>query len=226
MSSPQFPTRIVAGVTVPDTPLITKSLAYARKYSNDMSYNHIVRSWLFGSVIAPHLPNADTADREISSVAAILHDLCWDPNGELVTPDKRFEVDSAYAARDFLKTEALDWDQRKMQLVWDAIALHSTASIALHKEPEVVACMVGIAADLGGPDRIGGGALTWDTYNNIVEEYPLLGLKEGLKEFMCGFCRTKPETTYDNWVGEIGERFVEGYSREGKRSIDFVLSPI
>jgi hypothetical protein len=226
--APSYPTRVLAGITVPDTPLITQSLAYARTYSDDMTYHHIVRSWLFGTIIAPYMPNASTADREISAVAAILHDLCWDPNGALVTPDKRFEVDSAYAARNFLKTAGVapEWDARKVQLVWDAIALHTTVSIALHKEPEVVATSVGIAADIGGPERIGGGALTRETYDRVVEVYPLLNLKEGLKEHMCGFCKSKPETTFDNWVGEIGERYVEGYSREGKRSVDFVMAPI
>lgn len=42
MSPPTYPTRVLAGVTVPDTPLITQSLAYARKYSDDMTYNQYV----------------------------------------------------------------------------------------------------------------------------------------------------------------------------------------
>lgn len=35
---------------------------------------------------------------------------------------------------------------------------------------------------------------------------------------MLHLCKTKPETTYDNTVGEWGDRYLqgEGYSREGK----------
>lgn len=56
-----------------------------------------------------------------------------------MSADKRFEVDGANAARDFLGREAPDWDGRKIQLVWDAIALHTTASRSVYKEAEVEA---------------------------------------------------------------------------------------
>jgi len=66
------------------------------------------------------------------------------PTNELVSKDKRFEVDGAEAAREFLRKEAPSWDKHRLQLVWDAIALHTTGSIVYHKEPEVVACAQGI----------------------------------------------------------------------------------
>lgn len=47
-------------------------------------------------------------------------------------------------------------------------------------------------------------------------------MKEGLREICCRLCRTKPETTYDNFVGEYGERYIEGFSLAGKRVIDFM----
>ena len=47
------------------------------------------------------------------------------------TPTERFEVDGANAARNFLKKEASHWDKHRSQLVWDAIALHTTTSIAV-----------------------------------------------------------------------------------------------
>jgi hypothetical protein len=43
---------------------------------------------------------------------------------------------------------------------------------------------------------------------------------------ICGLCRTKPETTYDNFAGDFGEQMVEGYSREGRRFYDVVLSTV
>ena len=49
----------------------------------------------------------------------------------------------------FLAREAgdVDWDKHRVQMVWDAIALHATTSIAWHKEPEVVATSYGINAE-------------------------------------------------------------------------------
>ena len=191
-----LPTRIFAGIEVPDTALVKKALAYTRGHLNDVAYNHVVRSWLFGFAIASKTPLKDR-DLEVHSVSAILHDLGWDTTGELVSRDKRFEVDGANAARDFLKREAIgsEWDSRRLQLVWDAIALHTTPSIAFYKEPEVVATTNGILADFTGPGGPLGELLTWDEYNKIVEELPRLQFKEGMKDIMCGLCRTKPETT-------------------------------
>ncbi|KAK7728076.1 hypothetical protein SLS57_002546 [Botryosphaeria dothidea] len=83
----------------------------------------------------------------------------------------------------------------------------------------------GAWADFQGPDRtVPAGILTWDEYNAIVKAYPRLGLMGELKEVMCGLCKTKPATTYDNTVGEWGEMFVEGYSRDGHRTAEMLLS--
>ena len=162
-----------------------------------MAYNHVVRSWLFGFVIASKIPELKDRDLEVHSISAILHDLGWDTKGELVSKDKRFEVDGANAAKEFLKSEAVgdEWDSHRLQLVWDAIALHTTPSIARYKEPEVVATSNGIGSDFGGPKGPFGQFLTQEEYQKIVDELPRLGLKEGIREIMCGLCRTKPETT-------------------------------
>ena len=217
-----IPTRVVAGVTIPDTPLITKALAFARAHSDDFAYNHVVRSLLLGFIIAGKLEALAGRDVEAHAVAALLHDIGWDPTGELVSRDKRFEVDGADAARAFLRREAPDWDRHRLQLVWDAIALHTTGSIVFHKEAEVQACSYGIWADFQGPDRVPGGLLTWEEYGAVVKEFPRLGLMEGLKKVMCHICVTKPETTYDNTVGEWGDKYVETYSRKGKLTQDLL----
>ncbi|OJJ45088.1 hypothetical protein ASPZODRAFT_675904 [Penicilliopsis zonata CBS 506.65] len=217
-------TQVLAGVTVPDTPLITKALEFTRAHSTDYAYNHIVRSFLFGFIIAGKIPELQGRDLEVHAVAAIMHDLGWDPTGELISKDRRFEVDGADAAREFLRREgaAAEWDKHRLQLVWDAIALHTIGSIVFHKEAEVQACSFGIWADFQGPDRVPGGLLTWDEYNRVVAEYPRLQLMKGLKEVMCHLCVTKPETTYDNTVGEWGDKYVESYSRKGKLTQDLL----
>ena len=54
------------------------------------------------------------------------------------------------------------------------------------------------------------------------QEYPRLSLMKGLKANMCLLCEAKPQTTYDNTVGEWGDRYVEGYSRKGKLTQDLL----
>ncbi|KAK5114215.1 hypothetical protein LTR85_010280 [Meristemomyces frigidus] len=220
----ELPTRVVAGVTVPDTPLLTKALEFAREHSTDSTYNHINRSLLLGTIISDKVPTTKDRDREAHAIAAVLHDLGFPighpPHSDVISKDTRFEVDGAHAARAFLKREAdlQQWDKHRLQLVWDAIALHTIGSVVFHKEPEVQACAYGIWADFQGPDRVPGGLLTWDEYNAVVKEFPRLGLMKGVKDNMLHLCKTKPETTYDNTVGEWGDRYLqnEGYSREGK----------
>jgi hypothetical protein len=46
-------TRVLGGVTVIDTPLITRALDYARVHSEPFLFNHAVRSWLFAVRLGP-----------------------------------------------------------------------------------------------------------------------------------------------------------------------------
>lgn len=73
----------------------------------------------------------------------------------------------------------------------------------------------GIGADFGGPNYPGG-LISVDEYKEIVAAFPRLGFNvQSLTEIMCTLCREKPETTYDNFVGQFGLRFEgEGYREE------------
>jgi hypothetical protein len=96
-------------------------------------------------------------------------------------------------------------------MVWDAVALHTTASLALRKEVEVQVTIIGILTDFTGPEKTFGGVLKRSQWDVIVEEFPRLDLSEGTKDILCNLCRTKPETTYNNAVGGLGEAYVEGH---------------
>ena len=170
-----LPTKVVAGVTIPDTPLLSEAFTFAREHSTDYTYNHINRALLLGCIIADKVPATKERDREAHAVAAVLHDLGFPighpPHSQVLSSDKRFEVDGADAARDFLRRVGVEkeWDKHRLQLVWDAIALHTIGSIVFHKEPEVQATAYGIWADFQGPDRVPGGLLTWEEYNAVVK---------------------------------------------------------
>ncbi|KAL5316179.1 hypothetical protein ACEPPN_017057 [Leptodophora sp. 'Broadleaf-Isolate-01'] len=218
----KIPTTTIAGVIVPNTPLVIAAKAYARAHSDDMTYNHVMRSWLYGSIIISKNTTLNSLiDPETHAIAAILHDLGWDNTGALISSDKRFEVDGAIAARDFVDAAVKNgttkwWDEGRKQLVWDAIALHTDPTIFQYKEPVVKATGTGIFSDFQGPNSDLSHTLTWDEYYRVKEAFPRLDLGPSVGEIICGFARTKPATTYDNWMMQYGIRYVKNYTEEAK----------
>ncbi|WP_323688770.1 MULTISPECIES: hypothetical protein [unclassified Rhizobium] len=89
-------TRIVADVSVPDTPLVDRAIEYARKTCEPYLFNHVMRSWLFAAKIA-EIQNV-AHDAEVLAVGALLHDITL--NDRFAGP-RRFEVEAADLARSF-----------------------------------------------------------------------------------------------------------------------------
>ena len=193
---------ILAGIRVVDTHLVRDSMDLARSLSEPYIFNHVMRSWLFGVLIAADAQPAP--DPELLAVSAILHDLGLT---DRYSAQERFEVDGANAARSFLKERGIPAHQ--IQLVWDAIALHTTRSIALHKEPEVALTHSGIAVDVIGA---GLDLIPQDRVRAILTEFPRLSMKKQFQDRLCGLVRQKPAISYDNFLRDIGTRYVDGYT--------------
>lgn len=113
--------RLMAGVSVPDSPLITEALDYAQKLYEPYLFNHAVRSWLFAARIG-QLKGID-CDLEVVAIATILHDIGLTA---AVSGPNRFEVNGAAAALSFVNERHLS--PRRAQLIWDLVALNSTPS--------------------------------------------------------------------------------------------------
>jgi len=223
-------------LNIPTTPSTLATHAFILSYLDTPTYNHVMRSTLFGSILACKLPEIfGKFDQEAHACAAMMHDLAWNPSWdktkEFVSADKRFEVDGAIAAVKFLEGLPDGWNDRKKQLVWDAIALHATTSISWYKEPEVMLTSYGIMIDFVGPNapvfpQGPSVIVTQEEYESVVKQFPRHDLCGYVKEVFCGLCRVKPQATYDNLVGDFGDMFMreEGYSRDGKRMADFLVS--
>src|SRR3989442_15939146 len=136
-------TRLIAGGSVPDGPLITAVIEHAQRLSEPYLFNHAMRSWLFAEAIG-RMKGIDY-DREVMAIGTILHDIGLTAG---VSGPNRFEVNGADAALSFIKGKGLS--DRRAQLIWDLVALNSTPSLALHKEPEVAVGTMGIGLDYGG----------------------------------------------------------------------------
>src|SRR6267142_2801092 len=193
--------RLIAGVSVPDNPLITAVIEYAQRLSEPYLFNHTMRSWLFAETIGRI--NGIDYDHEVVAIGTILHDIGLTAS---VSGPNRFEVNGADAAVSFIKGQG--FSDRRAQLVWDLVALNSTPSLALHKEPEVAVGTLGIGLDYGG---FGIQALPAGELERILSAYPRVKMKQRFADTCCRLVTEKPETSYDNFLRDFGERFVPGY---------------
>ncbi|MDR7275555.1 HD domain-containing protein [Catenuloplanes atrovinosus] len=193
----------VAGVRIPRTELARRTIAYARETMPELLVNHVLRTYVFGAI---QLGRAGTAfDEEVAFAACVLHDLgllraFW-------TPAERFEVDGADAARAFLDGNGVAAETA--DLVWDAIALHTSFGIALRKRPEIAIVALGSGLDFAG---VGLDALPDGALDEIVSAYPRRGFKKDALDTMIAICAEKPAGVMMHYFAEVGRRHVPGFA--------------
>ncbi len=137
------------------------------------------------------------------AIGTILHDIGLTAD---VSGPNRFEVNGADAALSFIKGKGLL--DRRAHLIWDLVALNSTPSLALHKEPEVAVGTMGIGLDFGG---FGVEALRTTDVERILSAFPRLKMKQQFADACCQLVKARPGTSHDNFLRDFGERFVPGY---------------
>ncbi|CAL9323617.1 HD domain-containing protein [Streptomyces sp. SudanB182_2057] len=193
----------VAGVRVPDSEVARHTVAFARSVSSPSLFNHVLRSYVFGALVLDR--QGARYDRELAFVAAVLHDLGLVEAFQ--TPAERFEVDGADAARRFLRR--LRVPAGRVDVVWDAIALHTSAGIAARKRPEIALVSVGSALDFtgNGLERIPSDALA-----EVLGAFPRLEFKKVALETILSLCRTKPMGELMHPFAEVGRRHLPGFA--------------
>jgi len=204
--------RMIADVLVPDTQLVRLALDYARTQYEPYLLNHAVRSWLFAAKLG-QLQNIEH-DAEVVAVAALLHSIKL---SERFDGRRRFEIEGADLAQMFARDNGVN--ERRSQLIWDSVALHSTPSIGLYKETEIALCTAGICLDLiGFQNQI----IPSDEIAKILADFPRLDMKRRMIRCFCHIAETRPETTYDNFIRDFGERYVFNYRARTPSSDDLM----
>ncbi len=192
----------VAGIKIPDTRLAKDAADILREHGDDLLWNHSNRVFLFGAVNGKMAKQ--NYDLELLYVAALFHDLGL--TKKFSSPDLRFEVDGANAARSFLQHYEIP--DESIRRVWDAIALHTTIGIAEHKESEVALLYSGVGLDVMGD---GFEEFPVELREEIVQVFPRNHFKqEIIPAFYEGF-KHKPETTFGNIKLDVVKHFVPNY---------------
>src|SRR5208282_800535 len=115
----------IAGVRVPDSKLAQTATELVRDTESDLLFHHSSRVYYFGALAG--LRQNLKFDSELLYIGAMFHDMGLTKKYSSAT--ERFEVDSANAARDFLRQHSID--EASIDVVWDAIALHTKPGVAL-----------------------------------------------------------------------------------------------
>jgi hypothetical protein len=131
---------------LPTTPLAVRAVEYVRACETEPVANHSVRSYLFAVLLAEHeglRPPADF-DPGLLFFACVLHDLGTSP---VAGGTQRFEVDGADMAAEFLTGKGVG--APGVDLVWEAIALHSSPGIAERRGALAYLTRRGVGIDFG-----------------------------------------------------------------------------
>jgi HD superfamily phosphodiesterase len=197
--------KVIAGIKIPDSAMAKQATELLREHGSDLLYNHTLRAYIFAALNGEQ--NSIRYDAELLYVSTMFHDLGL--TAHYRSDDKRFEVDGANAARDFLRGYGVS--PQSMQLVWDAIALHTSPGIAEYKEPEVALLNHAVALDVIGR---GYDQLSNAHREEIVKQFPRNELKKNMiTTFFDGF-KHKPHTTYGSINADICACMIPGYQRK------------
>jgi HD domain-containing protein len=135
----------------PRTDLAVEAMRFVRAITEPAIFNHSMRTYLYGCFLGEAqglLPDRDYDD-ELLFLGCVLHDAGLSDRGN---GDQRFDLDGADLAATWLTEHGVASD--KVEIVWDAVALHLCFEVATRKRPEIALVTAGAGYDLGpsGPE--------------------------------------------------------------------------
>jgi hypothetical protein len=195
---------VIAGVEIPATPTVAEATRFISETINPLLFNHSRRVFLFGSMHARAL--GMEPDPELLYVAALFHDT------GLLTPysgaQQRFEIDGADHARAYL--EGRGFSSQATDVVWNAIALHTTPGIPARMGPEIAATNLGVLTDAVG---LGLDRLDPALVDEVIAAHPRGDFKNGFLQAFHEGLKHRPDTTYGTANADILEYFDPDFRR-------------
>jgi hypothetical protein len=187
---------VISGITIPDSKIAREATELVRQHQTEMLFNHSVRTYVFGAMKG--IRQGLKFDSELLYVAALFHDMGLIEAYE--TDTKRFEVDGADAAREFLRSHGVP--EPKADLVWEAIALHATPGIPQYMRPEIALTQAGVIMDVVG---IGFDEYTPQQRDQVIAAFPRHDFKNEFVQLQTRSALKKPQTTF----GTINVEYIE-----------------
>jgi hypothetical protein len=195
----------LGGVGIPDSKMASDLTQLIRDTESELLFHHSTRVYLFGALTGQR--KGLKFDPELLYAGAMFHDIGLTEGYR--RSRNRFEVDGANAAREFLKGYGIP--ESSVDLVWDAIALHTTPGIPEHKKPEVALVTAGVEMDVLG---IAYDQFTDEQREAVVTAYPRGGdfKNEIIRAFYDGM-KHRPESTFGTVNDDVLAHIDPGFKR-------------
>ena len=178
----------IVGVSIPDSKLAQEITELVRDTETALLFDHSSRVYYWGALAGQR--RGLRFDPELLYAGAMFHDMDLTPKH--ASAHERFEVNSANAARDFLRSHGIA--EREIETVWTAIALHTTPGIPPHMHPVIALVTAGVEIDVLG---IAFSEFTDVEGEAVVRAHPRPGrFKEEIIQAFCDGFHDKPETTF------------------------------
>jgi hypothetical protein len=198
----------LGNVKIPDSKMARELTQLIRDTESDLLFNHSTRVYFFGALTGQR--KGLKFDPELLYVGAMFHDIGLTERYR--QSQNRFEVDGANAAREFLRSYGIP--ETDVDLVWDAIALHTTPGVPEHKKAEVALVTSGVEMDVLG--------LAYEQFTDLEREAVVRAYPRGddfknaiIRAFYDGM-KHRPDSTF----GTVNDDVLAHFDPEFKR-IDF-----
>ena len=185
----------LARIRIPDSKLAREITGLVRDTESPLLFHHSSRVYYWAALAGRR--RGLRFDPELLYAGAMFHDMGL--THQHSSPNERFEVDGANAARDFLRGHGIA--QQDIDTVWTAIALHTTPGIPQHMHPVVALVTAGVEMDVLG--------LAYSEYSDaeraaVVHAHPRTAyFKEDIIQAFYDGIKHKPETTFGNVKADV-----------------------
>jgi HD domain len=198
-------TQTIAGIAIPDTPLVRATTEFIRDVEDELLFDHSRRVFLFGALQGRR--RGLDPDLELLYVGAMFHDvgLTQDYRDSML----RFEVDGANAAEKFLRDRG--YDDATVRKVWLSIALHTTPGVPEFLDPEIALVTAGVETDVLG---IGRDDLSEEARNAVTAAHPRPDFKRRILQAFIDGNVHRPRSTFGNVNADVLADFDPTFVRD------------
>ncbi|AOB30330.1 phosphohydrolase [Bordetella sp. H567] len=185
----------IGNIAIPDSQLAREITDLVRDTESPLLFHHSSRVYYFAALAGER--RGLKFDPELLYAGAMFHDMGL--THEHASDNLRFEVDGANVARGFLQSRGIS--HQDVDLVWTAIALHTTPGIPEHMHPVVALLTAGVEMDVLGIDYSGFNEADREA---VVHAHPRGdNFKENIIQTFYDGIKHKPDTTFGNVKADV-----------------------